>query len=286
MERLELTREEYGFLNLLSLGLLKPLEGFMKSHERDKLPVPVLLNRKGKEVSGKVELVYGGKVVGVMEVEDVFGDYVGGRVEERGKELNYKDHFAYFTPGPIYRWDEHIIRTLLEVYNKVLICLFKEAKGETLDYRVRKRAVEAFINAYIPRGRFSILELDFFYKDDYEPLLPVVARNLGCTALPIVVEDTKNVSISSEGITLHIFERPFFCSRCKGMATNRTCPHQDRFRVYPDMERLRTLLRRGTRLPEEYARPEVGKVLMEGFLFSSSKEEEKIKKSLKGLGYM
>ena len=284
MERLELTREEYGFLNLLSLGLLKPLEGFMKSNEKDKLPVPVLLSRKGKEVSGRVELVYGGEVVGTMEVEDVFEDYVGGRVEGKKEGFDYKDHFVYFTPGPIYRWDEHVIRTLLEVYDKALICLFKEAEGEALSYAVRKRAVEAFINAYLPKERVSILELDFFYRDDYKALLPVIVKNLGCSALSMIVDET--TSIPSEGITLHLFERPFFCSRCKGMATNRTCSHQDRFRVYPDVERLRTLLRRGTRLPEEYARPEVGKVLMEGFLFSSSKEEEKIKKSLKGLGYL
>src|SRR5690606_34822777 len=66
------------------------------------------------------------------------------------------------------------------------------------------------------------------------------------------------------GITPLFFEHAFYCRRCAGMATTRSCPHDADVRVTLSGTRVRELLRRGEALPGEFTRPEVAAVLMEG----------------------
>ena len=58
------------------------------------------------------------------------------------------------------------------------------------------------------------------------------------------------------------FDHAFYCRACGGMATARTCPHGSGSRVALSGTRVRELLRRGERLPEEFTRPEVAEVLL------------------------
>ena len=53
----------------------------------------------------------------------------------------------------------------------------------------------------------------------------------------------------------------FFCKKCYGMATSRTCPHGDSDRIHISGTEQREMLARGTPIPPEFSRPEVVKIL-------------------------
>ncbi len=53
----------------------------------------------------------------------------------------------------------------------------------------------------------------------------------------------------------------FYCYRCSGMASGRTCPHGDNDRLSVSGTQLRKWLAEGNPVPPEYSRPEVLEVL-------------------------
>jgi ATP sulfurylase len=67
------------------------------------------------------------------------------------------------------------------------------------------------------------------------------------------------------GITPLKFEHAFWCRRCEGMATTRTCPHPPDDRVVLSGTAVRGLLARGELPPREFSRPEVARLLATGY---------------------
>ena len=53
----------------------------------------------------------------------------------------------------------------------------------------------------------------------------------------------------------------FYCYKCAGMATGRTCPHDDESRLTISGTRLREMFVNREPIPEEFSRPEVLAVL-------------------------
>jgi sulfate adenylyltransferase len=66
------------------------------------------------------------------------------------------------------------------------------------------------------------------------------------------------------GITPLFFDYTFFCKKCGGVVSAKTCPHSKDDWVYLSGTQVREMLERGEMLPAEMTRPEVSKVLMEG----------------------
>ena len=53
----------------------------------------------------------------------------------------------------------------------------------------------------------------------------------------------------------------FWCYRCKGMASGRTCPHGERDQLQVSGTQLRKWLSEGSEVPPEFSRPEVLEIL-------------------------
>ncbi|HEU5393664.1 MAG TPA: sulfate adenylyltransferase, partial [Candidatus Methylomirabilis sp.] len=65
------------------------------------------------------------------------------------------------------------------------------------------------------------------------------------------------------GILPLVFEHAFYCRRCGGMATAKTCPHERGEHVTLSGTRVREMLTRVELPPPEYTRPEVAQVLIQ-----------------------
>jgi sulfate adenylyltransferase len=67
------------------------------------------------------------------------------------------------------------------------------------------------------------------------------------------------------GITPIKFEHTFYCRRCGGVASAKTCPHDASLHVALSGTQVRAMLTRGELPPAEFSRPEVAAVLTEGY---------------------
>jgi sulfate adenylyltransferase len=58
-----------------------------------------------------------------------------------------------------------------------------------------------------------------------------------------------------------MFENTFYCSKCGGMASYKSCPHTDADRLLLSGTKVREMLRAGSAPPPEYTRPEIAAIL-------------------------
>jgi sulfate adenylyltransferase len=63
------------------------------------------------------------------------------------------------------------------------------------------------------------------------------------------------------GITPLFFDHAFYCTRTKGMASQKTSPSTPDERIFLSGTKVRAMLTAGEDLPEEFTRPEVSEIL-------------------------
>jgi predicted AlkP superfamily phosphohydrolase/phosphomutase len=78
------------------------------------------------------------------------------------------------------------------------------------------------------------------------------------------------------GITPLFFENTFYCKKCGGIVSSKTCPHGDEDHVTFSGTEVRRRLEVGEPLPPEFTRPGVYKVLVEGMRAKRSGEGQEI----------
>ena len=65
------------------------------------------------------------------------------------------------------------------------------------------------------------------------------------------------------GIVPLKFEHAFFCKKCGGMATLKTCAHGNEHHVFLSGKKVRAMLIEGKMPPPEFTRPEIAQILMD-----------------------
>lgn len=206
---------------------------------------------------------------------------------------------AFQTRNPMHRSHEYLVKIAIEVCDGVLIhSLLGNLKPGDIPAEVRTRAIAALIDNYFVKDTVvqAGYPLDMRYAGPREALLHAVFRqNYGCSHL-IVGRDHAGVGSYYGPFDAHrIFDeiprdaleiRPlkidwtFWCYRCGGMASARTCPHEDQDRLLLSGTKLRKALSEGLEIPNEFSRPEVLAILRE--YYSGLKDEERVEVKLSG----
>jgi sulfate adenylyltransferase len=215
------------------------------------------------------------------------------------ERLGWSRVAAFQTRNPMHRSHEYLAKVAIEVCDGVLVhSLLGNLKPGDIPADVRTRAIAVLIATYFRPGTVvqAGYPLDMRYAGPREALLHALFRqNYGCSHL-IVGRDHAGVGSYYGPFDAHrVFEEipkgalatqplrmdwTFWCYRCGGMASGRTCPHDDADRLLVSGTKLRKWLSEGQPVPAEFSRPEVLSVLRE--YYASLEESEKVEIKLSG----
>jgi sulfate adenylyltransferase len=202
---------------------------------------------------------------------------------------------AFQTRNPMHRSHEYLAKVAIETCDGVLIhSLLGNLKPGDIPAEVRAKAIATLIEHYFVKNTVvqAGYPLDMRYAGPREALLHALFRqNYGCSHL-IVGRDHAGVgSYYGPFDAHHIFDeipkdalrtRPlkidwtFWCYKCGGMASARTCPHGDADRLLLSGTKLRKMLSEGGEVPAEFSRPEVLAILREYYAGLTEKVEVKL----------
>jgi sulfate adenylyltransferase len=189
---------------------------------------------------------------------------------------------AFQTRNPMHRSHEHLVKIAVEISDGVFIHqVLGQLKAGDIPAEVRTRAIKAMIDNYfrpetVVQAGYPI---EMRYAGPREALLHALIRqNFGCSHL-IVGRDHAGVGDYYGPFDAHhIFDQlwdgalqtralkidiTFYCRKCYGMATAKTCPHDPVHRILISGTQQREMLSTGADVPPEFSRPEVVSILRE-----------------------
>ncbi|ETR72778.1 MAG: sulfate adenylyltransferase [Candidatus Magnetoglobus multicellularis str. Araruama] len=303
-EKFEMTQadKEYECEKVFMGEGTKTTKDFWEVARDDHPGVQMVMNQKDVNLAGPVKVLsegdYPTKYKGIYqrpaESRKIF--------EDRG----WKEVAALQLRNPMHRSHEYLAKIAVEVCDGVFIhSLVGNLKPGDIPAEVRVRCIDALVKNYFVEDKVvqGGYPLDMRYAGPREGLLHATFRqNYGCSRM-IIGRDHAGVgdfygmfeaqtifdkipSPEGEGKALLCtplkIDWTFYCYKCDGMASLRTCPHDKQDRVLLSGTMLRKMLSEGGDLPDHFGRDEVVAILREYYEGLTEKVQIKTHKAATG----
>ena len=258
-------------------------------------PGVAIVMAQGKyNIAGKVKVISDGGF------PEQYGELYMTPSETRSyfEEKGWSTIAAFQTRNPMHRSHEYLAKIAIEICDGVMIhSTLGELKPGDIPAGVRSEAISTLIENYFVKNTViqSGYPLDMRYAGPREALLHALFRqNYGCSHL-IVGRDHAGVGdyygpfdahnifdeIDADLVTKPLkIDWTFWCNKCAGMSSMKTCPHSHEDRLLLSGSKLRHLLSENEEVPENFSRPEVLKILQK--YYAGIKDSDKVKVELKG----
>ncbi len=271
------------------MGVLSVTEKFSYDKQREAL----MVFRTQDEAHPGVAKVYAqgdmllaGPVKAVSEgpYPELYGEHYARPADTRAifEELGWHTIAAFQTRNPIHRSHEYCTKIALEVSDGILIHpLVGKLKAGDIPADVRMKCYEVLLENYYPKDRvvLKVYPMEMRYGGPREAVLHAIFRqNYGCSHLIVGRDhagvgdyygpfDAQKIFEDIPSGELHIdplnIDWTFWCYKCDGMASMKSCPHGKEDRVLISGTKVRDMLSGGEMPPKEFSRPEVAQILMD-----------------------
>ncbi|WP_018233556.1 sulfate adenylyltransferase [Thioalkalivibrio thiocyanodenitrificans] len=237
------------------------------------------------------------KVLSQSDFPEKYGDMFMSPKQTRAlfESMGWSKVAAFQTRNPMHRSHEYLAKVAIETCDGVLIhSLLGNLKPGDIPADVRAKAINTLVEKYFVKNTIvqAGYPLDMRYAGPREALLHALFRqNYGCSH-QIVGRDHAGVGDYYGPFDAHhIFDEipkgaletqalkidwTFWCYKCGGMASNRTCPHEPEDRLLLSGTKLRKALSEGTDVPAEFSRAEVLEILRDYYNNLTEKVEVKL----------
>ncbi len=208
---------------------------------------------------------------------------------------------AFQTRNPMHRSHEFLAKIAVEVCDGVYIhMLLGKLKPGDIPSDIRQKCIDVLVEKYFVKNTVLVggYPLDMRYAGPREALLHALFRqNYGCSHL-IVGRDHAGVGeyygpFDAQKIFNEIpkdaletkplnIDWTFYCNKCEGMASMKTCPHGKEDRIMLSGTKLRKMLSDGEEVTPKFSRIEVLNILREYYAGLTEKVEIKLHKYAEG----
>jgi sulfate adenylyltransferase len=275
-----------------------------KAHECMQIYKTVDLEHPGVKMvmdQGDVNLAGPIKVLSQGGFPEQYGDQFMTPAQTRAEfeKRGWKTIAAFQTRNPMHRSHEYLAKIAIETLDGVLIhSLLGKLKPGDIPADVRSNAIGTLIEKYFSDN--TVIQagypLDMRYAGPREALLHALFRqNYGCSH-QIVGRDHAGVGDYYGPFDAHhIFDEidadaleteplkidwTFWCNKCDGMASMKTCPHEGPDRILLSGTKLRKALSEGEEVSDKFSRPEVLEILRA--YYGGLKDADKVEIKMSG----
>lgn len=234
-----------------------------------------------KKLFARPNIYAAGKITLIKRPKKEYPEYHFDPRETREKfqQFGWKTIAGFQMFNVLNRAHEYLQKVALEIVDGLFFHpLIGETKHSGIPVDIRIESYEVLLNKFFPHERvwLALFPAAIRYAGPREALFhAIVRKNYGCTHFVIgadhfdagddcgTYDAQKLASLYEDEIGVQIlkFKRSFYCKVCQNTASEKTCPHGRKHRVFLTDEKIIEMLKHGEHPPHELIRPEVIQVL-------------------------